>query len=352
MLRYIEDELLMSRTRSDRHASQAVSLRNAVEDITENVITGKDFAERFDFATRVVAHGKSELEQLKQREGKPFEFSKELEEAKRQFEEYSEAMKVEMEEKEKKYAEMDASVDAATDVVADDEDEADDGNSKHRMLEDDTPNVIENDSNAMVDRVTELSERLHTPVRIIRTEEEVAALPSARQRRMKGSFNPITGEVTIVVPNNANMADIENTFVHEVVGHDGLRVLFPDEAKLNNALDELYRVSKDEIRGTIDRMAQKMYDAEVDRLRERKRKEHEAKGEDTNTLYHTDIEKAHSEASKKSEQFRRDATEEYAADLAGRIGESGFETMSAEELTFWGKLTTILQRLYKNCWTD
>ena len=319
-------------------------LRNAVEDITENVITGRDFAEQFDIATRMVQHSKSELEQLKQREGKPFEFSKELEEAKRQFEEYSEAMKVEMAEKEKKYAEMDASVDAATDVVADDEDEADDGNSKHRMLEDDTPNVIENDSNAMVDRVTELSERLHTPVRIIRTEEEVADLPSARQRRMKGSFNPITGEVTIVVPNNANMADIENTFVHEVVGHDGLRVLFPDEAKLNNALDELYRVSKDEIRGTIDRMAQKMYDAEVDRLRERKRKEHEAKGEDTNTLYHTDIEKAHSEASKKSEQFRRDATEEYAADLAGRIGESGFETMSAEELTFWGKLTTILQK--------
>ena len=197
---------------------------------------------------------------------------------------------------------------------------------------------------AMSERVTELSERLHTPVRIIRTEEEVAALPSTRQRRMKGSFNPITGEVTIVVPNNANMADIENTFVHEVVGHDGLRVLFPDEAKLNNALDELYRVSKDEIRGTIDRMAQKMYDAEVDRLRERNRKEHEAKGEDTNTLYHTDIEKARSEASKKSEQFRRDATEEYAADLAGRIGESGFETMSAEELTFWGKLTTILQK--------
>ena len=91
--------------------------------------------------------------------------------------------------------------------------------------------------NAMTERVNELSERLHTPVRIIRTEEEVAALPSVRQRRMKGSFNPMNGEVTIVVPNNANMADIENTFVHEVVGHDGLRVLFPDEAKLNNALD-------------------------------------------------------------------------------------------------------------------
>lgn len=316
-------------------------LRNAVEDITENVITGKDFAERFDIATRMVQHGKSELEQLKQREGKPFEFGKELEEAKRQFEEYSEAMKVEMAEKEKKYAEMDASVEAASDVVIDDEGE---DSSKHRMLDDDAPNVMENDSNAMVDRVTELSERLHTPVRIIRTEEEVAALPSARQRRMKGSFNPMTGEVTIVVPNNANMADIENTFVHEVVGHDGLRVLFPDEAKLNNALDELYRVSKDEIRGTIDRMAQKMYDAEVDRLREKKRKEHEANGEDSNASYYADMAEAHAEASRKREQFKRDATEEYGADLAGRIGEKGFEKMSAEKLTFWGKLKAMLQK--------
>ena len=322
-------------------------LRNAVEDITENVITGRDFAERFDIATRMVQHGKSELEQLKQREGKPFEFGKELEEAKRQFEEYSEAMKVEMAEKEKKYAEMDASVEAASDVVIDDEGE---DSSKHRMLDDDAQDVVEPDfmrenlSNAMEERVTELSERLHTPVRIIRTEEEVAALPSVRQRRMKGSFNPMTGEVTIVVPNNANMADIENTFVHEVVGHDGLRVLFPTEEKLNNALDELYRVSKDEIRGTIDRMAQKMYDAEVDRLREKKCKEHEANGEDSNASYYADMAEAHAEASRKREQFKRDATEEYGADLAGRIGDKGFEKMSAEELTFWGKLKAMLQK--------
>ena len=614
-------------------------LRNAVEDITENVITGKDFAERFDIATRMVKHGKSELEQLKQREGKPFEFGKELEEAKRQFEEYSEAMKVEMAEKEKKYAEMDASVEAATDVVADDEDETSEDKTKFRLLEDDDPKAIELESlpdselvpvyrnvqafeddalgspmaftdaetgerrtlqgqkwnysnppqieltpeqqrqldelnkngyivvdgkkttelqindglkfvkpktkdaqlqyflkknpedkglwaaydpydhaietplntqfgeaykrpnlvvvrslipkseidepfhadyallptgahqwnngrtlylsrwskidkvltreeeaklideywkkhpgkrealkshrdynrfvpqvrrelekmgyrfeldgkeltpeeslaldeqnmenrdvipgreghapfmtnddiarinakmsgkwvgepketmnNAMAERVNELAERLHTPVRIIRTDEEVAALPSTRQRRMKGSFNPLTGEVTIVVPNNANMTDVENTFIHEVVGHDGLRVLFPEEEKLNNALDELYNVSKDEIRNTIDRNAQKMYDAEVDRLREKKRKEHEANGEDSNASYYADMAEAHAEASKKREQFKRDATEEYGADLAGRIGEKGFEKMSAEELTFWGKLKSMLQK--------
>ena len=53
---------------------------------------------------------------------------------------------------------------------------------------------------------------------------------------------------------------------------------------------------------------------------------------------------AHVEAGKKREQFKRDATEEYGADLAGRIGEKGFEKMSAEELTFWGKLKAMLQK--------
>ena len=197
--------------------------------------------------------------------------------------------------------------------------------------------------NAMAARVEELSERLHTPVRIVRTNEEVAALPSERQRRMKGSFNPTTGEVTVVIPNNANMADVENTVLHEIVGHGGLRVLFPTEEKLNNALDELYRVSKDGIQESIDRMARKMYDAEVDRLMKSKRKEHEAKGENANASYFTDLAEAHVEADRKRGQFRRNAAEEYAADLAGRIGEKGFERMSAEELTFWGRLKAVLQ---------
>lgn len=218
----------------------------------------------------------------------------------------------------------------------------DEDKTKFRLLEDDAPKAMEQE--AMTARVNELAERLHTPVHIIRTDEEVVALPSARQRRMKGSFNPLTGEVTIVVPNNANMADVENTFIHEVVGHDGLRVLFPEEEKLNNALDELYRVSSTGIQQTIDRMARKMYDAEVDRLREKKRKAHEAKGEDSNASYYADMAEAHAEASKKREQFKRDATEEYGADLAGRIGENGFEKMSAEELTFWGKLKAMLQK--------
>lgn len=196
---------------------------------------------------------------------------------------------------------------------------------------------------AKTERVNELSGRLDTPVRVISTEEEIAGLPNDRQRRAKGWYDTRTGEVTIVMPNNADAADVENTFLHEVVGHDGLRVLFPEEGQLDNALDELYRVSERGIQQTIDRMAQKMQEAEVARLMEQKRKQHEARGENPNTYYYADLAEASLEASKKRGQYRRAAAEEYAADLAGRIGVEGFEKMGAEERTFWGRLKAVLQ---------
>ena len=91
-------------------------LRNGVEDIINNVITGKVFAERAEAAERSLAHNQSELEQLLSREGKPFEFSDELEQARKQYQEYSELMKKEMEEKEAKYAKMDAGIEAADNI--------------------------------------------------------------------------------------------------------------------------------------------------------------------------------------------------------------------------------------------
>ena len=197
----------------------------------------------------------------------------------------------------------------------------------------------------------QLGEKLHTPVHIIDDVESIThpnAAVQARRRRAKGWFDTVTGEVTIVVPNHSDVADIENTFIHEVVGHGGLRVLFPTREKLNNALDELYRVSTGKIRDAIDRIAQRMYEREVERLREQKRKEHVAKGEDANAAYYADMAEAHVEASKKREQFKRDATEEYGSMLAGGIGESGFEKMSAEERTFWGRLKAMLQRALDN----
>lgn len=97
-------------------------LRNAIDDIVENVITGKDFAERAGAAERSAAHNRSELEQIEKREGVPFEFARELEDAKKKYLEYSDAMRKEMAEKEAKYAQMDAGIEAADDISVSEED--------------------------------------------------------------------------------------------------------------------------------------------------------------------------------------------------------------------------------------
>lgn len=99
-------------------------LRNAIEDITGNVITGKNFTERLEAAERSKKHNEAELKELLSREGKPFEYEEELAQAKSQLEEYSELMKKEMAEKEAKYAEMDETVEVASDIfTSEDEDE-------------------------------------------------------------------------------------------------------------------------------------------------------------------------------------------------------------------------------------
>ena len=196
------------------------------------------------------------------------------------------------------------------------------------------------DPNTMEGAVERLSEKLHSPIRLISREEAEAE----GYRRKKGWYDRETGQITVVSDNHRNVGDIADTAVHEAVGHHGLRQLFGTEEKLNNFLDEAYNISNDRIKAEIDRRTEKMMDDEVDRLREKMRKEHEARGENPEEEYYSDMAKARIEAEKQREQTRRDATEEYAAELGMKIGEEGFERMDAEEQTFWGKLKGMLQK--------
>lgn len=96
-------------------------LRNAIEDITENVLTGKDARERVEAAESSITRNEKELAVISDREGKPFEYADELKEAKSKLKEYEQLMKAELEAKESKYAEMDASVDEAAPIDADED---------------------------------------------------------------------------------------------------------------------------------------------------------------------------------------------------------------------------------------
>lgn len=100
-------------------------LKSALEDILNNVMSGDDFREKAEYADRAAERYKGELQQVEARDGKPFEYADELKQAKEKLAEYEELMKAEMAEKEAKYAEMDASVEAAKGVQLTEEDSED-----------------------------------------------------------------------------------------------------------------------------------------------------------------------------------------------------------------------------------
>ena len=242
-------------------------LRNAVTDITENVLTGKDFDERIEAAEQSAERNRAELELMRKREGKPFEFEKELETAKTQLAEYTEAMKKEMAEKESKYAKMDAEVEEASGVSVDEEDVElyRDGNGE--LSVDDVSR--ENDIVSKVtgrSRYTEEQKREYAGRQRVRIEAKARETAeklhldnvefvtdtsglSGRQKKAKGFFNPKTGKITIVLSNHANEADVERTILHEAVAHYGLRQLFGE--RFDTFLDNVYENAENSIRGRI-----------------------------------------------------------------------------------------------------
>lgn len=84
----------------------ARSVRDYLDEITDQVITGRDSQDRIDAYKARIERINAETEQMRQREGQPFQYAKELEEARKNVEEYTVLMKKEMEEKEAKYAQQ------------------------------------------------------------------------------------------------------------------------------------------------------------------------------------------------------------------------------------------------------
>ena len=164
-------------------------------------------------------------------------------------------------------------------------------------------------------------ERLHlTNVEIVTDALQL----EGKQRTAKGFYNKRTGKITIVLPNHASTADVEQTLLHEAVAHYGLRQLFGEH--FDDFLDMVYSNAEEGIRRKI------------------------------------------AEASAKHGWNVRTATEEYLADLAERtdfehaspqwwakikgffldmLRGLGFEAMDGQTLTD-NELRYVLWRSYEN----
>lgn len=85
-------------------------LKNAINDIIDNVVSGKRLKESISRQEAEIAKDEADIQELNKRDGKPFAEEDKLVRAQELFEEYSEKMKEEMEKKEAKYAKLDKEV--------------------------------------------------------------------------------------------------------------------------------------------------------------------------------------------------------------------------------------------------
>ena len=158
-----------------------------------------------------------------------------------------------------------------------------------------------------------MSKKFNTPVRIVSDPKELTsdnAGQQARMRRSKGFYDPATGEVVVVIPNNATVEDVAETVFHEVVAHRGLREMIGEE-NYDAFCDEVYDHLKDDLKKQVD--------------------------EETTRRFMN-------EPGKGYEHHRRVSVDE----LFGRMSEKGFEDFSKAERGIWAKLKAkVLEAINK-----
>ena len=113
----------------------------------------------------------------------------------------------------------------------------------------------ERERQRMTQRVQELAEKLHLDNVEIVTEPMTITDRQGRTHHPKGFYNPRTGKIVIVVPNNVNTFDVEQTLLHEAVAHYGLRQLFGEHFDI--FLDNVYNNADVDVRRKIVELAKK-----------------------------------------------------------------------------------------------
>lgn len=107
----------------------------------------------------------------------------------------------------------------------------------------------------MATRVQELVDRLHLNNVEIVNEPMAVTDRKGNTHYPKGFYNRATDKITIVIPNNVNTFDAEQTLLHEAVAHYGLRQLFGEH--FDTFLDNVFNNADVEVRRKIVALAQR-----------------------------------------------------------------------------------------------
>lgn len=109
----------------------------------------------------------------------------------------------------------------------------------------------ERERQRMADRAREVADILHLDNVEIVTD---ASTLKGRRAKAKGFYSRDNGKIVIVVPNHVDMADIEQTVLHEAVAHYGLRKLFG--SNFDTFLYNVYNNADMDVRDKIVKLAE------------------------------------------------------------------------------------------------
>lgn len=130
-------------------------------------------------------------------------------------------------------------------------------NSVNDLLNEIKPNEISKS-------ISEISDKLKTPVRIIHEISEIDDENKSlekRKRSSKGWFDPSTNEIVVVLPNATSVADAQRTMLHEIVGHKGLRGLFGDN--FDEAITDIFKALPQDVKKSISTQAVSKYNFDM-----------------------------------------------------------------------------------------
>ena len=207
-------------------------------------------------------------------------------------------------------------LDSVANILKDFQNPTIDGKNHIALSENTLPAEALHDREAMRNEAVQLSDKLHTPIKIVEDVKDIThsnAEVERRKRNSKGWYDVRTGEVVVVLPNNRDVEDVAATVMHETVAHKGLRELVGEE-HYDDFLDEVYKHLRGDLKQRVDAEAGRSF---------------------------VDDSTKNGERAKSYERHRRTAVDELFGDMA----EKPFEEFSEGERTLWQKLKEVVRKL-------
>ena len=207
-------------------------------------------------------------------------------------------------------------LDSAAKILKDFQNPTIDEKNHSALSENTLPAEPSHDREAMRNEAVQLSDKLHTPIKIVEDVKDIThsnAEVERRKRNSKGWYDVRTGEVVVVLPNNRDVEDVAATVMHETVAHKGLRELVGEE-HYDEFLDEVYKHLRGDLKQRVDAEAGRAF---------------------------VDDSTKNGERAKSYERHRRTAVDELFGDMA----EKPFEEFSEGERTLWQKLKEVVRKL-------